>query len=136
MKRKKEQKVEFQSYCKECDSKRRMEWNKNNPEKAMASRKRNANWKRDYMLRYRYGISLEEVKLMLEKQNYKCPICSTLLNKLDSPKRNKQNTYIDHSHKTGKVRGILCNLCNVAIGSLRDNPNFAYHVYEYLRKYE
>ena len=41
---------------------------------------------------------------------------------------------IDHCHKTGKLCGILCNLCNVAAGGVKDNPNLAYKLWKYLER--
>ena len=40
---------------------------------------------------------------------------------------------VDHSHETGKVRGILCNMCNMEIGGLRDDADTADRAAKYLR---
>jgi hypothetical protein len=39
---------------------------------------------------------------------------------------------VDHNHKTGRVRGLLCKRCNVAIGMLDDNPKLLARALEYL----
>jgi hypothetical protein len=57
----------------------------------------------------RYNISHPEYLEMLAI-NEQCPIC---LRKLDNP-------VIDHDHKTGKVRGMICNHCNVALNVIED----------------
>lgn len=58
---------------------------------------------RDYKLRQRYGIGLEEYKEMLANQGGLCAIC-----------RGKRSypLDVDHDHKTGKIRGLLCKMCN------------------------
>lgn len=69
---------------------------------------------RDAKLKRKYGISLSEYQIILERQGNKCYICWAT----DRPFN------IDHDHKTGKVRGVLCAPCNKAIGLLQDNPCF------------
>ena len=64
----------------------------------------------------KYGISLEDYNMFLEKQGGKCAICGTEIG--DS---NGNRLYVDHNHKTGKVRGLLCANCNFGIGSLKDD---------------
>lgn len=58
------------------------------------------------MLKYRYGINNKEYNRLFAAQHGKCAICCKhqcqLTRKLD----------VDHDHKTGKVRGLLCNYCN------------------------
>jgi hypothetical protein len=39
---------------------------------------------------------------------------------------------VDHNHKTGRFRGILCNRCNVALGMVRDNPTVLLSLVQYL----
>ena len=43
---------------------------------------------------------------------------------------------VDHNHKTKKVRGLLCFLCNQGIGFFRDNPEFLLRAIDYLRKFD
>lgn len=61
-----------------------------------------------------YGITPEQFKNMLKSQGRRCAIC---LKKFNKPKQ----THVDHCHKTGKVRGILCHLCNAALGFFGDS---------------
>jgi hypothetical protein len=44
----------------------------------------------------------------------------------------KKNLAVDHDHKTGKVRGLLCQNCNVALGHARENPDVLRRLAEYL----
>lgn len=63
----------------------------------------------------RYGITVDHYNEMLMTQNGVCAICSK------SPSGKKQRLCVDHCHKTGEVRGLLCNDCNVGIGRLKDD---------------
>ena len=82
-----------------------------------------------YHLKNRYSLSISKFNNLLLAQNMKCAICKEPLDL-----QNPHNVNIDHDHKTGKIRGILCNKCNVAIGLLRDNPEYAYSAFIYLKK--
>jgi hypothetical protein len=64
----------------------------------------------------KYGISAEDYYKLLDKQEQKCAICGAEIG--DS---NGNRLYVDHDHKTGKVRGLLCANCNFGIGSLKDD---------------
>lgn len=72
-----------------------------------------------------YALTRSAFAAMLDTQNNKCAICQT------TPKV----WNIDHDHKTGKVRGLLCNPCNIAIGLLKDSPQFCLLAAKYLEKY-
>ena len=80
---------------------------------------RSPNWsgfeKQDAIIRRQYGISMEEFDELLEFQGGGCAICSKPIDEL----RRRMN--IDHDHKNGKVRGILCSGCNTGLGHLGDN---------------
>ena len=75
----------------------------------------------------KYGITGNEFRSIVQKQNGKCPIC----NKVD-----KKNLSVDHDHFTGKVRGIICNECNMALGNVRDSIEILRALANYLEKYE
>jgi hypothetical protein len=71
---------------------------------------------RDSHLRNRYGITEIEYHAMLEKQGYKCKVCG---------QEHKESRYgriiVDHDHETGKIRGLLCQPCNMTLGTSKDN---------------
>lgn len=105
-------------HCKKCHNKESRAWQKKNPIT-------NAKNRRNYTLRTKYGLTPESYKLLLESQNNCCKVC------------NKELvpgflTHVDHNHLTKKVRGILCNSCNVAIGFLRESPIIAKNIIRYL----
>jgi len=76
----------------------------------------------------RYGISWPEYQLRLALQNGVCAICRK------EPKR--RLLFVDHCHKTGKVRGLLCTKCNAALGSFEDNAELAQAGANYLRAFD
>lgn len=76
-----------------------------------------------------YGLSLDDFDKLLKAQNYKCGICST-----GEPGGQFKQWHVDHCHKTAKVRGILCNLCNRALGQFKDNIDILNSAVNYLQK--
>lgn len=79
----------------------------------------------------KYGLSLDEVKAMAEKQNHRCAVCD--IRAEDAP---RQKLNVDHSHVTGKVRKLLCHHCNVALGHLRDDRTILARLDQYLKDHE
>src|SRR5271165_6035947 len=69
----------------------------------------------------KYNISTEEYLLLLKSQNDCCAICKKSPNKLKQTKGCKTKLVIDHDHVTGKIRGLLCDNCNKAIGQFQEN---------------
>jgi len=65
-----------------------------------------------------YGITVDQYQEFRKKQNDLCAICK-------SPegywKANGSKLVVDHCHKTGKVRGLLCPSCNRGLGQFEDN---------------
>ena len=68
------------------------------------------------MLTARYGISLADYERMLEAQGGCCAICGTR-------EWGSKGPNVDHDHRTGRVRGILCKGCNTGIGLFDEDPN-------------
>lgn len=75
----------------------------------------------------RFGITLDDFERMLNEQDGVCKICSE-----KEKVRNNLNLSVDHCHKTGKVRGLLCNRCNRAIGFMEDNVQLLKNAIKYL----
>lgn len=80
----------------------------------------------DY-LKKKYGISLEEFNQMVEKQNGCCAICGK-----HHSENFMQSLCVDHDHKTGRVRGLLCRRCNAGIGNLNDSIQLLQNAVAYL----
>lgn len=70
-----------------------------------------------YMRRYLYGITEDQFAAQLAAQGGKCAICRT-----DDWPGKGNAPHVDHDHATGRVRGILCGVCNNGLGSFRDDP--------------
>ena len=88
-----------------------------------------ANEYRQHKTAYRitkYGISLEEHAKLLTSQNDSCAICKL-------PFNDARPSHIDHDHKTGKVRGLLCKACNTGLGNFRDNSVYIEKAIAYLK---
>lgn len=87
----------------------------------------NFDYRRDYMLRYTYGITQEQYEDMLASQGGGCFICGK------TPEEEGRNLAVDHDHKTGEIFGILCAGCNkVLVGRIRE-PSAYERAAEYLR---
>ncbi len=82
-------------------------WKKNNPEKVRLTKRKN-------MLK-KYGLTIELYDQMLAQQNHSCNIC------LKHESEFKTRLSVDHCHKTGRVRGLLCNVCNTMLGQWKDD---------------
>lgn len=68
--------------------------------------------RREYRLKKCYNLTLDDYETMFTFQQGKCAICS---------RPPKSTLHIDHDHKTGMVRGLLCWHCNVLLGKSKDN---------------
>ena len=75
-------------------------------------------------LKAKYGITIEDYHAMFARQNGKCAICGTTEEKL----------VVDHNHKTGKVRELLCHLCNAMIGCAREDIAILISAVAYLQR--
>lgn len=72
----------------------------------------------------KYGLTDAEFAIMSEAQAGRCLICQQRADRL----------CIDHDHKTGAVRGLLCHRCNVGIGWMNDDPKILTRAAKYLRR--
>jgi len=86
--------------------------------------------KRD--IKYLYGITLDDYDQMFADQKGKCAICG----KAEIRKLNGSvvRLSVDHDHKTGKVRELLCNHCNAMLGFVNDDTELLKKVIYYLEK--
>lgn len=146
--------------CKQCKNKQRTEWFRRDEE---GNKKKTSEWGKKYrsdpirkkklnekckqyykenreeirkysknpgiknsILKYKFGITLEQYEQMLTEQNKKCKIC---LNAFTETKY----IHVDHCHTTGKVRGLLCPQCNMALGLLKDNECSLLRAIKYLK---
>lgn len=90
---------------------------------------------KEYYLKHKYNITLENYHNMLKEQNYCCAICGEQETRTN-PTTGISQLCVDHDHKTGKVRGLLCNKCNTGIGYFKENIDILNNAINYLNKKE
>jgi hypothetical protein len=78
---------------------------------------------RDWTLRKKFGIGIEQFEELLKKQHHRCAICGV--------KEDGQKLDVDHCHKTKKVRGLLCRSCNIGLGMFKDDQKILHAAYLY-----
>lgn len=84
-----------------------------------------------YELGLKYGISQEEYDLMLLSQDGKCAVCGKE-NSGRTQAGEPSRMAVDHDHTTGKIRGLLCYQCNIALGMAHDDPALLLKLAAYL----
>jgi hypothetical protein len=99
----------LQTFCKKCQHIHSIK-----PERQIDSRKSKLK---------KFGLTDEDYVKLFIKQNGRCYLCREKV---------EGNFCIDHNHKTGKVRGLLCSWCNKGIGFLQDNPELLRRAADYL----
>lgn len=91
-----------------------------------------SHYSRMAQIKYKFNIIEQELRDMMDKQKGLCLICN---DSLTDPKRHRLNQFnIDHNHKTGEVRGLLCSKCNTGLGYLKDNPKILREAADYLEQ--
>lgn len=95
--------------------------------KKITDRGSNIKASRKYSLASNYNLTEDQVQEMHFNQKGLCWIC-------ENPLKPKQGTQIDHCHKSGKIRGLLCNHCNRLLGSAKDSIVILRNAIRYLEK--
>jgi hypothetical protein len=119
----------LQYHCKNCDRIKRHQHKLKNLEQTRIQARKNAKKhrlkfptkNRSDMLQYKYGITLDDFNKMFKEQNGVCKICKRESYMYDERIKGMKNLAVDHCHKTGKVRGLLCTKCNQGLGNFEDN---------------
>lgn len=88
--------------------------------------KRSKGKKRQSYIKNVYGLSSKEHGALIRKQKNCCAICGKHRTEL------KQELYVDHDHRTGKVRGLLCTTCNSVLGMAKDSTEILTNSIKYL----
>lgn len=96
-------------------------WNSKNKEKIKAIRKNGA-------LKFYHGISTKKYEEMYATQLGQCSICLR-------PNLYKRGLHVDHDHKTGEIRSLLCHGCNTGLGNFREDIESMKRAIEYLIKH-
>ena len=82
-----------------------------------------------YNLKSKFDMTLEEYNDMFEKQSGCCAICGTHQSELS------RSLAVDHSHRDGHIRGLLCQVCNTALGKFKDSTEVLERAKQYLNTY-
>lgn len=115
---------------------RARKWHLENKERSKEANKqwklKNVEYTKQYMRKYsilkRYGMTWKQYSKLLEDQKQCCAICSVSQESLS------YKFHVDHNHVTGKIRGLLCSKCNVALGQLNEDINLFNKAINYLRR--
>jgi hypothetical protein len=117
-------------FCPECRKLTKQLWYQDNKDRARKSHKKwqqaNREWIKNDALKVNYNFSLEEYKVLLEKQHGCCAICHKPSSDF------KKSLHVDHCHTTSKVRGLLCSNCNRGLGHFQDNVLILQNAIKYL----
>lgn len=114
--------------CKACRSK----WKKEYYRRPGVKEKERKHFLNSYFKR-KYGITYEQYTDMFLKQNGKCAICGKEKNYHDFRSSKRINLAVDHCHKTGKVRGLLCIICNNGLGAFKDDLKLFLKAMRYIK---
>lgn len=134
--------------CSSCTNKTSKLWKQKNPDKVNQQRKRWFEKNKDKIKQYRqkitkesrrkhvvkmcYNLSWEDYLEFYTKAKGSCSICFKPLSLSFS--EDIETAHIDHCHKTGSIRGILCRSCNRGIGYLNDSPERLRKAADYLER--
>jgi hypothetical protein len=116
------------SWCIDCCRERDRERYRGDPEK----RREQAKWGG---LKLRFGLTRDQWMAMYDAQQGRCPICQEPMSNHPTLIRDKRGACVDHCHKTGRVRALLCNRCNQGLGLFRDDAGFVEKAAAYLRSH-
>lgn len=132
----KKYKLGHYSKCKECCRKKGRKSYRSDPEhyKKIQRRylKNNPESRKNTILKNQRGLTLSQYNDMFANQNGVCAICRSKETAKHQNRKTKRLS-VDHSHKTGKIRGLLCAACNLAVGLVNDNPTVCDNMSYYLR---
>lgn len=109
------------SNCKVCATKTAMEKYERDKVKLNLARM-------DAATKDRYGITTEEKRALAAYQENVCAVCGSA----DTQNQKYGDWFVDHNHETGEIRGLLCALCNFALGNVRDSKAILLAMISYL----
>ena len=101
---------------------KRKEYREKNPDKVKLSKKKSC-------IKKKYGVVYEDYLSMHHEQDYRCKICKRHANEF------KRGLVVDHDHKTGKVRALLCTNCNSQLHVLENKELYDKYMI-YLNNYK
>lgn len=102
--------------CKLCHQAETKKWKKTNPRKLF-----------HYALKH-YDLTIDAYNDLFNNQNGRCKTCGVHQTEL------KKKLCVDHNHATNRVRGLLCDACNVALGRVKENIETLQNMITYLKE--
>lgn len=122
--------------CRECHKKACKEYYRTHKEsqlaKERAKRQRWTQSERRADAVKRYGLTADDYERMAFEQEYKCAICGCTPSALPD---GRVGLNVDHCHKTGMVRKLLCHACNLGLGKFKDSPELLRMAARYLEEF-
>jgi hypothetical protein len=104
--------------------------------------KKNPHYTREHNWRLK-GVKIEgrpfrysDYEKMFEHQEHLCSICGVNLVKVNGTRGRQSAAHVDHCHKTGEVRGLLCCDCNHMLGEAKDNEEILLKAASYLHLHQ
>ena len=117
----------LQGYCKSCARLLAHEHPDYIREKGVKWRKDNPSYGRNWLRQNRLGISPQEVESLRKIQGNKCMGCGLIFSE-----NKKHREHVDHDHRTGTIRGLLCRKCNLILGWINDDVSILKSLVAYL----
>lgn len=115
-----------QSRCKKCHKAKTKQYAKDNPHIVAKCRTKEHNRKYNLL---KYKLTPENYDELYDKQQGKCLVCGKHQSLF------KRRLVVDHNHMTGKVRGLLCNTCNCALGYVKESVEVLEGLIKYVKTY-
>jgi len=113
--------------CSKCDYALQKDYKKRRYEQFREDR-------RKVQRKHKYGLSDEDFQKMLSDQKGLCACCGKTLEEGWTQNHKNNKLVVDHDHKSGKVRGLLCTMCNKGLGLLGDDLEGLQKAVDYLKK--
>jgi len=113
-------------YCKKCYPTFKAEWEK---QRAKRRLKEDPHYVKRRHLKSKFGLSLVDFEELFLSQGTRCAICLSEVSR-------GNGWHVDHDHEDGKIRGILCHFCNLAIGHFRDDVDSLTKAINYLSNWK
>jgi len=138
--------------CRSCYNRNCREWNRKNldrrrgysrkwlekdgnrEKKRLYNRSLSTEKKTGYTIKCRYGVAPEGVKKLLLKQRGTCAICKKRETAKNPRSGKPRSLSVDHCHRTGAIRGLLCSRCNMMVGLSRESISTLKTAIKYLEK--
>lgn len=131
-----------QGRCRPCANEASRRWSRNNPGRmracVLAWQKANPQHARRLARRTvlkRYNLTLEQYDEMLAAQGGVCAVCKQAETSRDGITGSLRRLAVDHCHRTGVVRGLLCWRCNSVLGRVYDSRPLLLALFAYLGLY-